>query len=211
MNGVYVIIYNEKYNLFVELRRVKKKAVVPLFWSWFIDLIENPEKFTGYAGPSAHRVWSTIYNENCFGISELSLLSSPNPEKVSLPDTMMDVLDEEGAIPAPSEECLEKRVYYKIISGLHASISTHLCHEFFNQSTGEWVSVAHMAAIRILTLGYRVQICNVSSHASHRILNACSTYTLIRYFFYALSLALVPIYLHMIIVQPEHTRRMRIH
>lgn len=25
-------------------------------------------------------------------------------------------------------------------TGLHASISTHICHDDFNQTTGEWVS-----------------------------------------------------------------------
>lgn len=80
-----------------------------------MDLILNPERFTGYTGPSAHRVWSTIYNENCFGISELNLLSAPNPEPVTLPDTLTDVLREDGSVS--SEQCLEKRVYYKIISG----------------------------------------------------------------------------------------------
>jgi hypothetical protein len=34
--------------------------------------------------------------------------------------------------------CLEKRVFYRIISGMHASISTHLCWDYLNQSTGEW-------------------------------------------------------------------------
>jgi ERO1-like protein beta len=66
--------------------------------------------------------------------------------------------DEETQDPTKSEpECLEKRVYYKIISGilsasisyvdmradeltgLHASISTHVCWEDFNQTTGQWV------------------------------------------------------------------------
>ena len=32
----------------------------------FVDLLLNPERFTGYNGPSAHRVWGSIYNENCF-------------------------------------------------------------------------------------------------------------------------------------------------
>ena len=32
----------------------------------FIDLLQNEEKFTGYAGPSANRVWTKIYNELCF-------------------------------------------------------------------------------------------------------------------------------------------------
>ncbi|KAJ2893791.1 Endoplasmic reticulum oxidoreductin-1 [Zalerion maritima] len=36
------------------------------------------------------------------------------------------------------DECLEKRVFYKVMSGMHASISTHLCWDFLNQTTGEW-------------------------------------------------------------------------
>ncbi|TCD64625.1 hypothetical protein EIP91_003859 [Steccherinum ochraceum] len=103
----------------------------------YIDLSANPERFTGYAGPSAHRVWASIYEENCFGLSEYNLLSSnsPNPAPVSLPDSMSDLLRGDGG---ESKTCLEKRVYYKIISGLHASISTHVCHEDMNQTTGEW-------------------------------------------------------------------------
>ena len=32
----------------------------------YVNLLLNPERFTGYSGKSAHRVWKTIYNENCF-------------------------------------------------------------------------------------------------------------------------------------------------
>ncbi|CAL1707294.1 unnamed protein product [Somion occarium] len=102
----------------------------------YVDLTANPERFTGYTGPSAHRVWASIYEENCFGISEWALSSAPNPAPVTLPDSMTGVLRSEGA--DSSRTCLEKRVYYKIISGLHASISTHICYEFMNQTTGEW-------------------------------------------------------------------------
>lgn len=38
-----------------------------------MDLTLNPERFTGYAGDSAHNVWRAIYEENCFGLSEASL------------------------------------------------------------------------------------------------------------------------------------------
>ncbi|KNZ72927.1 Endoplasmic oxidoreductin-1 [Termitomyces sp. J132] len=79
----------------------------------YFDLSLVPERYTGYAGPNAHRIWRSIYNENCFGLSEMSLMDH-------------------------AEHCLEKRVYYKVISGLHASISTHVCLEYLNQTTGEW-------------------------------------------------------------------------
>jgi ERO1-like protein beta len=114
----------------------------------YVDLSLNPERFTGYTGPSAHRVWNSIYEENCFGISKFDTLGalSGSSDSSGLMKTPVD----------PSEsECLEERVYYKIISGervdtnvvcrkltfctgLHASISTHICNEDFNQSTHEW-------------------------------------------------------------------------
>ncbi len=34
--------------------------------------------------------------------------------------------------------CLEKRIFYRIISGLHASISIHICSEYLDQQTGAW-------------------------------------------------------------------------
>ena len=32
----------------------------------YVDLLLNPERYTGYKGESAHRVWNSIYKENCF-------------------------------------------------------------------------------------------------------------------------------------------------
>ncbi|OBZ68243.1 Endoplasmic reticulum oxidoreductin-1 [Grifola frondosa] len=104
----------------------------------YVDLTMNPERFTGYVGPSAHRVWSSIYEENCFGMSEVNLLSgeAPNPAPATPPDSLTGALKADSA--ENTRECLERRVYYKIISGLHASISTHICHEDMDQTTGEW-------------------------------------------------------------------------
>lgn len=34
--------------------------------SQYVDLLLNPERYTGYTGESAHRVWRAIYDENCF-------------------------------------------------------------------------------------------------------------------------------------------------
>eukprot|EP00833_Pecoramyces_ruminatium_P009565 jgi/Orpsp1_1/1183597/evm.model.c7180000085889.1 len=75
----------------------------------YVDLPTNPERFTGYQGESAARVWNSIYNENCFGVQN------------HLEDT-----------------CQEKRVYYKLISGLHASISTNVCYYWLDTKTGVW-------------------------------------------------------------------------
>lgn len=74
----------------------------------YVDLTVNPERFTGYTGPSAHRVWKSIYEENCFGVSQFDTLE---------------------ALPEESKTCLEQRVYYKVISGAsdpgHSTAYTH--------------------------------------------------------------------------------------
>lgn len=100
----------------------------------FIDLLENPERFTGYSGPSARGIWKAIYEENCFNQYKGSI-QAETYSPLSLNPLLKLSPNEESE---PEGECLEKRVYYKIISGLHASISTHLCHEHLNQKTGEW-------------------------------------------------------------------------
>ena len=83
----------------------------------YVDLSKNPERFTGYSGPSAARIWNAIYDENCFVAPEAAVTSDADivPGFTS---------------PHAEEQCLEKRVFYRIISGLHSSISTHLCHDY---------------------------------------------------------------------------------
>ncbi|KAI7819807.1 endoplasmic reticulum Oxidoreductin 1-domain-containing protein [Gamsiella multidivaricata] len=152
----------------------------------YVDLRDNPERFTGYSGPSAAMVWKAIYEENCFDVSKEmtagcqyceseraklkdqskhaddhdhgkeNILVPPEPapmksikpsreemneifsrvpkDKNELQQLMQGIAKDGG----DEESCLEKRVYYRLISGLHASISIHICDEWFNQTTGEW-------------------------------------------------------------------------
>ena len=77
----------------------------------FIDLLKNPERFTGYDGEAAHKVWRSIYEENCF---------KPEP----WPSGSIDVDDTFSRKKTSSESatdglCLEKRIFYRAISGLH--------------------------------------------------------------------------------------------
>lgn len=104
----------------------------------YFDLSLVPERFTGYSGPDARRIWRSIYEENCFGLSELNLMAGKSAAPVSLPDSMSEAFSGEGNEIDHAEHCLEKRVYYKIISGLHTSISTHICLDYLNQTTGQW-------------------------------------------------------------------------
>ncbi|XP_053208321.1 ERO1-like protein alpha isoform X2 [Panonychus citri] len=72
----------------------------------YIDLSLNPERYTGYKGESAHRIWRSIYEENCF-------LKAQQKSPFSV-DNM----------------CYEERVFYRAISGLHSSINIHLSSAF---------------------------------------------------------------------------------
>ena len=71
----------------------------------YVDLSINPERYTGYQGASAHRIWRSIYEENCF-----------------LNDNFKNQM------------CFEKMAFYRIVSGLHTSINVHLCANYLQQN-----------------------------------------------------------------------------
>ncbi|KAK4245919.1 endoplasmic reticulum Oxidoreductin 1-domain-containing protein [Corynascus novoguineensis] len=127
----------------------------------YVSLLRNPERFTGYAGDGAKQVWDAIYRENCFQRSSFPHAAELGKETSAKGPAAMDfkaVLEAAGRQQVLEEqrqhnpltpfvaktgfehedECLEKRVFYRIISGMHASISTHLCWDFLNQTTGQW-------------------------------------------------------------------------
>ncbi|XP_027846636.2 ero1-like protein isoform X2 [Aphis gossypii] len=76
----------------------------------YVDLSLNPERYTGYKGPSANRVWNTIYMENCFR-----------------PKNLFEVYTISAKLTGM---CLEKRAFYRAISGLHTSINIHLSAQY---------------------------------------------------------------------------------
>lgn len=103
----------------------------------YVSLVDNPERFTGYAGRG---VWDAIYRENCFSKSS-SLTTLPG--SFGLFQASQDLRSIiHAAVPsselALDDECLEKRVFHRIVSGMHASITTHICNDFLNQTTGAW-------------------------------------------------------------------------
>ncbi|XP_030854620.1 ERO1-like protein alpha [Strongylocentrotus purpuratus] len=82
----------------------------------YVDLLLNPERYTGYKGTSPHRIWSSIYNENCF-----------RPET---PESTATTYESFLSNKKLKDMCLEKRVFYRLISGLHSSINIHLCAKY---------------------------------------------------------------------------------
>lgn len=126
----------------------------------YVSLAENLERFTGYSGEGPHQVWEAIYRENCFSKPLPSKLGAAVPG-LSAPSSgfsfdqaqaaqefkqVVKAHDRQQALQSGApldtldfeDECIEKRVFYRVISGMHASISTHLCYDYLNQTTGEW-------------------------------------------------------------------------
>ncbi|PLN82896.1 endoplasmic oxidoreductin [Aspergillus taichungensis] len=121
----------------------------------YVSLVDNPERFTGYMGQGARQVWDAIYRENCFlkPTAEMELSSSSGASQLGgggglqggglqavndFRNVMMQQEMKRTDGPLLDDECLEKRVFHRVISGMHASITTHLCWDYFNQTTGQW-------------------------------------------------------------------------
>ena len=87
-------------------------------FSSFYDLQSNREQYTAYKGLDASKVWKSIYKENCFlppGMNKSYKLN-----KIFTESSLAGL-------------CIEKRAFYRLISGLHASISLHIC-EYYKYS-----------------------------------------------------------------------------
>ncbi|CAK9321220.1 unnamed protein product [Citrullus colocynthis] len=93
----------------------------------YVNLQLNPERYTGYTGPSARRIWDAIYSENC-------------PKY-------------------PSEElCQEERILYKMISGLHSSISVHIAADYLiDEAKNLWGQNLSLLYDRVLRYPDRVR------------------------------------------------------
>ncbi|XP_048394072.1 ERO1-like protein alpha isoform X2 [Stegostoma tigrinum] len=90
----------------------------------YVDLLLNPERYTGYKGPEAWKIWNSIYEENCFKPNSIR-----RPFNTLLPGRG-------GAFYSWLQGlCLEKRSFYRAVSGLHTSINIHLSARYLLQDT----------------------------------------------------------------------------
>jgi len=109
-----------------------------------VDLRENPERYTGYSGSSAARVWDEVHNRNCF-----------NAELESSENRTSSMFCPVSAV---------QRVYDRLLSGLHSSISLHIAHGYCLERSalvvGEcarWGPNASLARERVLDHRSRVE------------------------------------------------------
>ncbi|XP_052180069.1 endoplasmic reticulum oxidoreductin-1-like [Diospyros lotus] len=92
----------------------------------YVNLQLNPERYTGYTGPSARKIWDAIYTENC-------------PKYPS------------------GEFCQEKNILYKLISGLHSSISIHIAADYLlDEAKNLWGQNLSLMYDRVLRYPDRV-------------------------------------------------------
>ncbi|VVT44002.1 uncharacterized protein SAPINGB_P000253 [Magnusiomyces paraingens] len=96
----------------------------------YVSLLDNPERYTGYSGPHAHMMWRSVYKQNCFGYKGEEFSSE-------FDENLPSSAEAEPLVPE-GDECIEQRLFYRLISGMHASVSTHLCYSYLNKQTGEW-------------------------------------------------------------------------
>lgn len=88
----------------------------------YVDLLLNPERYTGYKGESAHRIWRSIYMENCFGVASMV-------NTFIQPSMYANI-------------CLEQRAFYRMISGMHTSINIHLSAKYLLSDASDFTSPA---------------------------------------------------------------------
>ncbi|NXA35638.1 ERO1A protein, partial [Eudromia elegans] len=90
----------------------------------YVDLLLNPERYTGYKGPDAWKIWNSIYEENCFKPQTVKRPLAPGRGESSI-----------HLAKSLGNLCVEKRAFYRLISGLHASINIHLSARYLLQDT----------------------------------------------------------------------------
>ncbi|TEA24915.1 hypothetical protein DBR06_SOUSAS33610017 [Sousa chinensis] len=110
----------------------------------YVDLLLNPERYTGYKGPDAWRIWNVIYEENCFKPQTikrpLNPLASGHGE-LFICTVIFQPVNFDFTYEIYISKllfvglCVEKRAFYRLISGLHASINVHLSARYLLQDT----------------------------------------------------------------------------
>ena len=83
-----------------------------------VNLLDNEETFTAYEGGP---IWNSIYEENCLLDKAFSNLKHRLKQKI------FKLLDHE-------DYCTEETLLYHMISGLHASVNTHISEGFSDLS-----------------------------------------------------------------------------
>jgi len=85
----------------------------------YVDLQRNPEKYTGYKGEDARRIWAAIYAQSA--LAEVAASQQAGAA---------------GGAAGTVER--EKEVLYRLISGMHSSITTSIVTNYYDEAKGTW-------------------------------------------------------------------------
>lgn len=83
-----------------------------------------PCVYTGYKGEDARRIWAAIYAQECF----LEVQEQQQQQ----------ALGTDSSVTALDTVAHEKEVLYRLISGMHSSITTSIVMNFYNETSGTW-------------------------------------------------------------------------
>lgn len=85
-----------------------------------IDLLANPQKFTGFVGAASSNIWKAIYEQDC-------CLPHSSPQ-------------DSGALQLRWDQCPGKqRLFFPLISGLQTSIAVHIADQHWDDESCAWV------------------------------------------------------------------------
>ncbi|WBW73012.1 ER oxidoreductin Ero1a [Schizosaccharomyces osmophilus] len=108
----------------------------------FVSLVNNPERFTGYSGDHTAAIWRNIYEQNCFVVDDDESLKEKSRResfyKPGMYPFQLSPKEDDILTISPSVASQEKRMLNKIISGFHASISSHICENYYDTNRNRW-------------------------------------------------------------------------
>lgn len=92
----------------------------------FIDLLKNPERYTGYSGPSARRIWDFVYSQTCFG----GRGAGGGAAGAAGAARGAGGAGGAGAGAGRSVCSAVQQTLYRVMSGVHSSISAHIAADY---------------------------------------------------------------------------------
>lgn len=93
-----------------------------------VDLLMDPEGYTAYPAQHSHKVWAALYGYACSGnVKKMSSDTSPDDYFSMYP--VHNVIEKNCNLDSP---------IYRLISGLHTSISIHLCGRWCDDKNPVW-------------------------------------------------------------------------
>ena len=123
----------------------------------YVDLSLNPERYTGYKGEDARRIWAAIYEQSAFeGLSSKKknsgeLMSKGQQDSKGLGEPSADDAPAGGQILKGGALGQQHEVLYRLISGMHTSITLSIIQNFYNETSGKLLTPQILSAVQVVS------------------------------------------------------------